>query len=407
VFWVRVFLSTLLMVGIPGIARAQASPPPLVLTNANLIDGVSSRARRGVTVYLRNGRIERIRAGTPERLPPDAGVLDLGGRWLMPGLIDAHVHFTGVDDARRALLAGVTTARSLGAPHYLDVEIRNAHRAGDASAPDLLAAGYHVRRRLHPGLFEDFPDLAPLISGVANAAAARSVVRANAERGADVIKLMATERAGDPQQDMLARDLDGDLLRATVGEARARGLPVAAHAHTDEAARDSVRAGVQTIEHGTLIEPATLRLMRARRVCLVPTLSFWLDMADAGGSYDSPILRERAERMLPRAQGMVRRAASASVLIAAGSDMRYDGVSRHTIVDEIEALAASGLSNIGAIQAATSRAARCIGIARRTGAVRAGLEADLLVLSRDPRADLSALRQIDIIINDGQIAYRR
>jgi imidazolonepropionase-like amidohydrolase len=168
---------------------------------------------------------------------------------------------------------------------------------------------------------------------------------------------------------------------AAVEEAHALGLPVAAHAHTDQAALASVRAGVQTIEHGTLIQPSTLTIMRAHRTCLVPTLSFWLDMGDAGGSYDNTVLRARAAIMLPRARGMVREAAIANVLIAAGSDMRYDRVSTRTIVDEIEALAESGLSSGEAIQAATSSAARCIGISHRTGAVRPGLEADLLALT--------------------------
>ena len=404
---IRVWLCMILLLTASGPALAQRAAPLLVLTNATLIDGVSSRDRRGVTVYLREGRIQRISTGPPRHLPPEATVLDLGGRWLMPGLIDAHVHLQDMDDARRALIAGVTTARSLGAPHYVDADIRDAHRAGDARVPDVLAAGYHVRRELNPAIFEDRPDLVGLRNGVRDAAGARLVVRVNAQRGADVIKLMATERAGDPNQDMLARDLNDDELRAVVQEARARGLPVAAHAHTDEAALAAVRAGVQSIEHGTLMEAGTLRLMRTRRTCLVPTLSFWLDMSDGGGSYDNPILRRRAAVMLPRARSVVQRAADADVLIAAGSDMRYDGVSAHTIVDEMEALARSGLSTSDAIRAATSGAAQCVGIARRTGAVRVGLEADLLVLPADPRVDLSALRRVDIIINDGQIAYRR
>jgi imidazolonepropionase-like amidohydrolase len=402
---IRVLLCAIMMLAASGVAHAQTTS--LVLTNVNLIDGVSPRVRPRVTVYLRDGRIEWIRTRPPARLPPDATILDLSGRWLTPGLIDAHVHFQSMEDARRALRAGVTTARSLGAPHFADVAIRDAHRGGDRTGADVVAAGYHVRRQLNPALFDDMPGLAALRGGVTNAAGARLVVRANAEHGVDVIKLMATERAGDPRQDMLARDLDDDQVRAVVREARARGLRVAAHAHTDEAAYAAVRAGARTIEHGTLIEPATLRLMRARRTCLVPTLSFWLDMSGAGGSYDSPALRERAALMLPRARSIVRDAANANVPIAAGSDMRYDGVSTHTIVDEMEALAASGLSADEVILAATSRAAQCVGVSDRTGAVRAGLEADLLVLSADPTADLSALRRIDLIINDGQIAYRR
>ncbi|HYD88432.1 MAG TPA: amidohydrolase family protein [Vitreimonas sp.] len=377
-----------------------ATAHPIVLTNATLLDGVHAQPRRNATVVIRDGRIDAVHTGGRFRAPSDAETIDLAGLWLLPGLIDAHVHLADRDGARAALQAGVTTARSMGAPRFSDVALRELHRSGARDIPEILAAGYHVRRRPHEAVAIDFPELAGLRT---DAAGVRRLVRANAQRRVDVIKLMATERAGDPAQDFLVRDLDDETLRAAVAEASLTGLPAAAHAHTDEAARAAVLAGVRTIEHGTLTSASTLRLMRSRRVCLTPTLSFWSDMDDHGGSYDRPELRARAQAMAPRARATVALAAQLGVMIAAGSDMRYAPPSNRTIVDEMADLHASGLSRAAAIRSATAAAARCLGIHHRTGAIRRGLEADMIVLRSDPYSDLAALRDIRLIVNDGHI----
>ncbi|HYF24148.1 MAG TPA: hypothetical protein VD931_00270, partial [Baekduia sp.] len=125
---------------------AAAQPPPLVLTHANVIDGVSARPLADATIVIRDGRIVSVSA-TRGPVPAGARVVDLGGGWVLPGLIDAHVHLRDLASARSALRAGVTTARSLGAPHFTDLGIRDLHRAGAADVPEVLGAGYHVRRR--------------------------------------------------------------------------------------------------------------------------------------------------------------------------------------------------------------------------------------------------------------------
>lgn len=378
----------------------------LVLTNANIIDGRGSPVRRNASVVIRAGKIDAI-AASPPRVPPGARHIDLQGAWLLPGLIDSHVHLRDLESARRALRSGVTTARSMGVDHFIDARIERLHAGGAPDLPDVIASGYHVRRRPSQALFVDFPHLGRNGDTIAGAEAVRRAVRANYSGGARVIKVMATERAGDPGTDFRRRMLGDGELRAAVLEAASIGLHVAAHAHTDDGARAAVAAGARSIEHGTLASQGTLQLMRKRGTCLVPTLSFWADMAEPGGEYDHPLLAQRARSMWPVARRTVAAAARIGVPIAAGSDMRYDSVSPFKVADEVAELVRSGLSPAQAIAAATSSAARCLGIADRTGAIRRGLEADLVAVGGNPLADPAALKSVRLIINDGVVAVDR
>ena len=387
-------------------APVAATDDSLALVNATIIDGTAAQPRAGMTVIVRGGRIASIRKSGGKR-PTAARTIDLRGLWLLPGLIDAHVHWRDQASARAALRSGVTTGRSLGVDRFADVATARLHRAGAADLPDVVAGGYHIRRRLADAFFLDFPALAGLKGGVAGPAAVAAVARANASRGAAVIKVMATERAGTPDTDFTRRMLSDEELRSAVAEARRFGLRVAAHAHTDDGARAAVLAGVGSVEHGTLVGRGTLALMRRRGTCLVPTLSFWRDMAGPGGEYDHPALAARARAMLPRARRAVRDAARAGVRIAAGSDMRYDQASPYRVADEVVELGRSGLSPAAAIRSATSVAAQCLGIGGRTGAVRPGLEADLVVIGGDPLRGLAALRDVRLVVNGGVVAVDR
>ena len=377
-----------------------------MLRRANLIDGISARPLRDVTLVVRAGRIESV-SRLPDRVPAGAKVIDLGGRWLLPGLIDAHAHLRDLDSARAALRSGVTTARALGVPHFADIDIRQRHRAGASDLPDVVAAGYHVRRRLAQEFFLDVPQLSRMANGMRGPEDVRLVVRVMVGRGSDLIKVMATERAGLTETDPLKRVLNDEELAAAVAEAKSAGLPVAAHAHSDEGARASALAGVSTIEHGTLLGGETLALMRKRGICLVPTITFWRDMMDPGGEYDDPKLAARAHEMLPRIREATLLAWKMGVRVAAGSDMRYDASSTRILADEVAELVGAGIPAMDAVKAATSVTAGCVGIRGRTGAIRPGLEADMIVIERDPLKDVQALRDVVLVINDGRVVVNR
>lgn len=374
----------------------------LALTHANLFDGTGAPSRRNATILIQGRHILAIRDAR-SALPRGASVIDLKGAWVLPGLIDAHVHFRDAESPTRALRLGVTTARSLGVDRFIDVELARRHAAGDRHIPDVIAAGYHVRPRLAEAFFSDFPALSLLRPGLVRPDDAVAAVRANAGRRVAWIKVMATERAGSVDSDFRRRALDDAQLSAAVAEALRLGLPVAAHAHTDDGARAAVAAGARTVEHGTLLALPTMRMMRSRRTCLVPTLSFWADMGAPGGEYDAPALAAKAREMAPQAARATRLAWKAGVRVIAGSDMRYDRTSPLAIADEILLLHASGMPPAAALRSATSDAASCLGVANRTGALRPGLEADILVVDKDPRRDLSTLKTPRLIINDGAV----
>jgi imidazolonepropionase-like amidohydrolase len=402
----RLALSFVGLVVFAAPVMSQPSTEVLVLRRANLIDGISERPLHGMTVVVRAGRIESI-SRNAVRAPDGAKIIDLGGRWLLPGLIDAHAHLRDQDSARAALRSGVTTARSLGVPHFADIDIRERHRAGAADLPDVVAAGYHVRRRLAKEFFLDAPQLSRMAHGISGPDDVRLAIRVMAGRGADVIKVMATERAGLTDTDPLRRVLDDAEVAAAVAEAKSAGLPVAAHAHSDEGARAAVLAGVRTIEHGTLLSGETLALMRERGTCLVPTITFWQDMLDPGGGYDHPDLAARAKEMLPRVQQATALAWKMGVKVATGSDMRYDASGARVVAHEIAELVGAGMPPMEAVKAATSVAADCIGVGGRTGAIRPGLEADMIVVERDPLEDVRTLRNPVVVINDGRVAVNR
>ena len=264
-----------LLVLFPCAASAQpaADESPLALIHANVIDGVVDEVLRDATVLVRGGKIEAVGRVS---VPPGSEVLDLEGRWLLPGLIDAHAHLFNLAGARRALEQGATTVRVLGTSHFVDVRMRELHAAGASDVPRVIAAGYQVRPDVidaFPDFLLDFPQTLALRGGLHGADDLRRVVRALAERRVDFIKVLANERAGTPNTDPLTRTFDDAELGAIVDEARQHGLPVAAHAYTDDAVRAFVLAGGRTVEHVQLVSDATLALMKQRGVCLDPTVA--------------------------------------------------------------------------------------------------------------------------------------
>jgi imidazolonepropionase-like amidohydrolase len=175
----------------------------LVITHANLIDGVSAAPISDAIVIVHDGRIENVIIGKAE-LPAGATVLDLKGRWLLPGFVDAHVHLADMSAARRALASGATTVRCLGVNHFVDIGFRELNHGGVADIPDVVAAGYHVRPRPAEQLFLDMPKMKDLMNGVNGTESVRRMVRAMIDRGVDVMEadLIAIER--DPIADITA-----------------------------------------------------------------------------------------------------------------------------------------------------------------------------------------------------------
>lgn len=378
----------------------------LIITHANVVDGVSAAPLSDVTIIVHDGRIENVATGKAQ-IPSGATVLDLKGRWLLPGFVDAHAHLADMASARRALASGATTVRCLGVNHFVDIGFRELNHAGVVDIPDVVAAGYHVRPRPAEEFFLDMPKMKDLINGVNGAESVRRMVRAMIERGVDVIKIMATERAGLPDTDPRKRVFTDQELDAAVDEARKSGVYVAAHAHGDEGAASAVRAGVRSIEHGTYLSDQTLAMMKERGTYLVPTIATVIDLIDPGGDYDNPILSIRGRAMLPRLRETTAHAWKMGVKIVAGTDTGYSPTGTRRMPHEIIELVNIGMPPMEAIKAATSVAAACIGVEKRTGSIKPGMEADFIAIERDPIADITAIQDVIVVINNGRIAVNR
>ncbi|MFN0111667.1 MAG: amidohydrolase family protein [Blastocatellia bacterium] len=375
----------------------------LALTHANVIDGVSAQPLRDATVIVRAGRIESVTPGSAST-PVNATVIDLQERWLLPGLIDAHTHIADLTAARAALASGVTTARNMGIPHFVDIGMRQLHRAGRADLPEILSAGYHLYPQPAEGLFLDFPQFHDLMAGLSGVENLRRVTRAQIERGVDFIKVNATDRAGQPHSDPRKQLYSEAEMAAIVEEARRANIFVAAHAHGDEGASAAVRAGVRSIEHGTYLSEATLEQMKQRGVYLTPTIATMAEMLEPR---NGATLQLRGKHMVPRLREATALAWRKGVKLLVGTDTDYGATSNFRMAHELMELQSAGVTPMATLQAATSAAAECFGLEKRTGAIKAGLEADLIVVERSPLHQLGNLQDVLLVINNGRVAINR
>jgi imidazolonepropionase-like amidohydrolase len=387
-------------------AQRPVVPPqdPVALINAAVVNVRTGAVTRRATVVLRAGKIESIGSGAA---PAGVRVVDLGGRYVIPGLIDAHVHIGSLAQMRAAVESGVTTARSAGVSSFVDVGLRELVRKGFVAGPDVIAAGYHVRPGVAPELFIDFPELGDLMGGVTTGEALRRVVRANLSRGVDWIKTLATERAGTLDTDPRKQVYSQEELRILVVEAGARNIPVMAHAHGAEGADAAVRAGVRSIEHGTYLTDATLQMMAKQGTYFDPTADIVNDLAEPGGDYDNAGLKRRGEMMQPVLEAAIGRAVKLGVKIVAGSDTGYGPNSIARVSREAGRLVEAGLTPLQALQAATITNAEMLRLDQQVGAIEAGFEADVLVVEGNPLDNIRALLDPLLVISNGRIALDR
>ena len=403
----RPVIAVVLLAGATHLAAQPSAQPPesIALVNATVVDIGDGSLQRGVVVVLRGGRIESVGAAAA---PAGVKTLDVRGRYVIPGLIDAHVHIANLRALRTALESGVTTVRSAGVSNYVDVGMRELVKQGAVVGPDLLAAGYHVRPVIAEEAYFDHPTLAPLMrGGVVTIDAIRRVVQANLSRGVDWIKVLATERAGTPDTDPRKQVYSEDELRAIVDEAATRKVPVEAHAHGAEGALAAVKAGVRSIEHGTYLTDEALQLMAKQGTFFDPTMEAVKDVAAPGGDYDNRDLQLRGQHMLPRLKETIGRAHKLGVRIVAGSDTGYGPTSIGRISLEVANLVDAGLSPLAALQAATMVNAQMLMRDQQIGRIAPGFEADVVVVERNPIDQIGTLQDPLLVISNGRIGLDR
>ena len=377
--------------------------PDVALINANVVDIRAGTIRRGVTVLVRGGRIATVGAVD---LGVGMTVVDVRGKYVVPGLMDAHTHLDNFAAARRALETGVTTVRSASVGSFRDVALRDMAKAGFIAGPDVLAAGLFVTPNLDDAILAD-PSLGNLITGVTTIDRLRQLVRTNAAHGVDVIKTRGTEPAGRPETDPRQQVYTEAELRAVVDEAAAKNIPVMAHAHGDEGAYAAVKAGVRSIEHGTYLSDSTLALMKARGTYLVPTYSTLVDLVEPGGDYDDPVTKARGMHMMPRMEETFRKARALGIRMVTGADVSYTPSSITRVSHEVANFVTLGMTPLEALQSATITAAELFRIEKKTGAIEPGLEADLIVVEDNPLEVVRTLQDVLFVMSNGRIAVDR
>lgn len=425
----RLLPATVAIVGtlLPALVAAQspaAEPPRVtVLRAARWLDVRAGRLVSGATLVVQDGRISAM--GGP--VPADATVIDLGDVTLAPGLIDLHTHLTfdidpgwvnrevtetaaddalrGARNARLTAEAGFTTVRDLGSRDFTDLALGRAIEAGFIAGPHVLGAGHSLGIT---GGHCDTTGFAPGIrerdwrSGVADGPDdVTRAVRHQAKHGARVIKICATAGVLSFEKSVGAQQFSDAEMRAAVEEAARHGLRVAAHAHGTEGIKAAVRAGVTSIEHGSLLDEEGVALMKARGTYLVPTT--YLVDAIKLDALPAPI-RAKAESVLPQARENLRRAIASGVKVAFGTDA---AVYPHgTNARELAVYVRLGMTPLQAIRSATTVAAEALGVEDR-GALAPGLLADVIAVPGDPLQDVAAFQDVRFVMVGGRVIARR
>lgn len=390
------------------IAVSSAAAQDIAVRAARAVDG-GGRVLRDVVIVVRDERIGSVVEGG--QVPAGARVIELGDRTLLPGLIDAHVHIAahledGARPAKTALYAarnarallesGFTTVRSLGAPDYVDIDLRDGIAAGLVAGPRLLISGPGLTDRVAAGADGDRVARGEAPAGEAEI---RGFVRRQAEAGVDWIKIFATRssRAGGTPV------YSEQQLRWAVDEARRAGLPVSAHAHSAEGARRAIRAGARTIEHGALLDDAALDLIVETGTYYAPNLylsEYYLANAERFGFSEEALAWTR--RLLPPRTEVFTKAVDRGVKIVFSTDAVAGWIASGETALEFERRARAGQSAREAIVSATSRAAEALGL-EDVGDLAPGLFADIVAVDGDPLRDIGALGRVAFVMKGGQV----
>lgn len=395
-----------------------AKPGTIFFVNANVLDATREAPLEGVTVEVTDGRIAAITNDEPE-MASDAVRIDLENRYfLIPGLIDAHNHVHTFEGMYWALQSGVTTMRTVGVYGYTDVILRDLVKSGRFAGPEIFASGILVQPRIPvvswlyyvggPGPALKDTRLTEYINReVTSPEDLARVVGINLDRGADIIKVQATQNAGQLDEDPRKQLYDEKQIRVVVETAAEGGAHVAAHAHGDEGIRAAVLAGARSIEHGAYASDESLKLMAERGTYLTPTLAVARDLTGIGGDYDAVRLRIRGAHIFPALQDTARRARGAGVTVVTGTDTAHGEGSMVRIGQELAELVEVGYTSMEALRAATLNGAELLGIADRTGRIAEGFEADLMVVPANPLTDIIQVQDPLVVVTDGRLVRSR
>ncbi len=422
----------MLLLGVPALGSAQAKPEITVLKAARIFDGTADALRANGVVVIQAGKIQA--AGSGLAVPAGATVIDLGDSTLLPGFIDAHVHLTGesgdnwyedtlsgmrqsvaeqairsTDYARKTLLAGFTTVRNVGASDYVDIGLRNAINAGVVPGPRMLVAGYSLGARGghcdNTGFpYNFFGSKSGIAQGIASGADQfRDAVRIQLKYGANLIKVCATGGVLSLADTVDTPQLAQAEMDTLVDEAHRLGKKTAAHAHGAEGAKMAVRAGIDSIEHGSFLDDEALSLMKARGTHLVPTVMA-VEFAGRRPRNYPPEIAAKARAAAEAHEAALWKAIQMGVKIALGTDSAVSPHGRNG--QEFGLLVAHGMAPAAALRAGTQVDSVLLGLDKELGTLEAGKASDVVAVPGNPLTDIHATERVSFVMKGG-LVYKR
>jgi imidazolonepropionase-like amidohydrolase len=414
------------------LAPTSVAAAPVHIHAGRLIAVPGQAARGPSTIVVDNGRIVSVTSGLT-RVEPGVPFIDLSDKTVLPGLIDSHVHLAtdrggeaglvaymreepqmnaleAQMNGMKTLRAGFTTVRNLG-DDGATLALREAIKRGWVQGPRIVDAassisttGGHMDGRggLNDDLVAHLPARENLCDSVETC---RKVVRRQIDRGADVIKFATT--GGVNSGTGLATRMFADEAKALVDTAHAYGRKVAVHAHGADGIKLALRAGADSIEHGTVMDDEIVRTMVRQGTYYVPTLSTvngYLERLAANPNAYEPSVRKQIDWRIGITGQSLRKAVPAGVKIAFGTDA---GVSKHgRNADEFELMVKYGMTPVEALKAATVNAADLLGLASEVGTIEPGKSADLIAVTGDPLGDVTVLKKVEFVMARGEVVPR-
>jgi imidazolonepropionase-like amidohydrolase len=400
-----------------------------------MFDGVSDRLVSPAVVVVLGDKIRGV--GPNVEIPAGSEIIDLGDSTLLPGFIDAHTHLSQsyVADRREAdlndlqrtvaekalrasvnarvtLMAGFTTVRDVGADDFIDVGLRNSIRAGAIPGPRMLVATHAIGTTgghcdgsagFHFGLFGRETGIE---DGIANSPdAMRAAVRFNIKYGADVIKVCATGGVLSPTDDVDTPQLTQAELDALVDEAHALRRKTAAHAHGAEGAKRAIRAGIDSIEHGSFLDDEALDMMKTRGTYYIPTelaLEGVKETLEKG--FLPPLIAAKGRAAMASLDKTVQNAIKKGVKIGLGTDAAVYPHGRNA--EEFGLMVRNGMKPIDALKAGTSVDAQLLGVFATTGSIETGKSADIVATPGNPLDNIRSTEKVSFVMKEG-VVYKR